>query len=73
MEKIEYAAQGIRTSTELKKFTKEWIEARIAEQKTKSELTPDELKNIELKEKQLDKKLDNYYRYYNDIIKSLQK
>lgn len=73
MEKIEYAAQGIRTSTELKKFTKEWIEARIAEQKAKSELTPDELENIAIKEKQLDKKLDNYYKYYNNIIKSLQK
>ena len=73
MENIEYAARGIEKSIELKRFTKEWIEARIAEQKAKSELTPDELKNIELKEKQLDKKLDNYYRYYNNIIKSLQK
>jgi len=70
MEKIEYAAQGIRTSVDLKRFTKEWIEARIAEQKAKSELTPDEMQNIELKKKQLDKKLEEYYRYYNSIIKS---
>lgn len=70
MKELEYATSN--NPRELKKYTKEWIEARIKAQKEQSTLTPDEMVNIEKKEKVLQKKLDEYYKYYNQIIEELK-
>lgn len=69
MKNLEYATAD---ANEIRKFTREWIEERIKAQKENSTLTPDELQNIEKKEKTLNKKLNDYYKYFDRIIEELK-
>jgi hypothetical protein len=59
--------------TGLRKFTKEYMERKIQAQAEKSEINPDDQQNLDKKIKTLDKKLQEYYKYYNAIIKDLKK
>lgn len=55
---------------DLKKWVEGYVDKNISEAMTK--VDPNELTNIKIRIKELHKRIENVYKYYNKIIKDLK-